>query len=180
MAPKEKKELVGCLKKETNQIIRASLLGLVAGIILFIIPAFTGKNTDSKKYRDKAISGKIFLIALSEKGKENTVLPFRYQLRFKEDMLYPKIVGSENKQVSFPSGFSPGYYTHMVDSSDVPMTALFASKSKKRNGATLLWQGTITGNTIQGIMHWSEKGKANKVFSFSGILKYINSSDGKF
>ncbi|MBI3500823.1 MAG: hypothetical protein HY063_03430 [Bacteroidetes bacterium] len=127
---------------------------------------------------DPALSGKIFSVELFQKGKEAPGQQLPYLLFFKNGKLYSQ-PDSEKKKEALITGFLPGCYSRMVDSSGVETTIIFAAMSKKRNGETLLWQGSITGEKIQGALHWAA-GQHYKIFSFNGTLKYLNSSYGKF
>src|SRR3990172_124294 len=205
MSPKEKKELVGYLKKETDRLDKAiskahktgrfgrvanyeqmrdafahtlnklcsenkNPLLIIVALLLFLFPS-NGQITEPKKKPDKLLSGKTFVIELSEKLKPTTAAPLMDELRFMDDQLRSNVINATGKQDSLPAGFSSGTYTKMVDYSEVEATILFTSLSKKKSGETILWLGSVTGDTIQGTAHWSRKGKAGKVFYFTGTLK---------
>lgn len=212
MSPKERKELVGYLKKETDRLDKAihkaheiECLGrvvnyeqlrdaflhtlnklltekkgllflLTVGMLLF--PSMKGQIKKPEQEKDRILVGKIFVIEISEKPPKETK-PFQYQLAFKGGRLHPKPIKLGSKQDSLPAGFSSGDYSRTVDSSPPDTTIIFSSLSKKSSGETLLWLGYVTGNTIQGAVHWSVAKKKYKLYSFSGKLKYVNSNKGK-
>ncbi|MBI4930095.1 MAG: hypothetical protein HY841_04970 [Bacteroidetes bacterium] len=213
MSPKEKKELVGYLKKETDRLDRAiskaqstgrfgrvanyeqmrdalastlnklitenkNPLLIIVALLLLLFPPAGGQITAPKQKPDKILSGKTFVIEPTEKWKPATAAPLMNELSFMDDQLHSNLINTPGKNDSLPSGFSSGSYTRMVDSSEAEVTILFAALSKKKNGETILWLGSVTGDTIQGTAHWSKRGKANKVFYFTGIKKYKGKSKG--
>lgn len=74
--------------------------------------------------------------------------------------------------------FSPSFFYAMIDSTQGGMI-LFSSESKNKKGETLLWLGSVLENTISGTMIFLDQEKC-KLFRFSGTMRYVNSSEGKF
>lgn len=207
MTPKEQKELVGYLKKETKRLRNAiqkeeqkGNYGKVAHhkhsldtfqkfleniysenkkiLFLFIVIQSFLFSSYSFINNDTALSGKTFIVDISEKSCKEAK-PFKYQIAFKDDKLCPKAIGIRNKQDSLPAGFSPGFYSRTIDSSESQQTIIFSSLSKKNCGETLLWLGYVEGNAIRGAVHWSGGKKKYKLFSFSGTLKEVINSKAK-
>jgi len=205
MSPKEKKELVGYLKKETDRLDKAirnanktKRLGRVAQYEqlrdafasalnklitgnknLFLMAAMFCWSAFTTQPSDTMLAGKIFAIEVSEKPAKETK-SFQYQITFKDDKLFPIAIGLKSRQDSLPAGFSPGAYSRTVDSSDAVTTIIFSSLSKKKDGETLLWLGYVEGDNIQGAVHWSGGKNKYKVFTFFGKLKYLKGTEGKF
>lgn len=197
MSPQEKKELVGYLKKETDRLNKAitkahetGCFGRVAHheqmrdaylsalntliskkkIFFWFLLAIPLLFISANQEKDKTLAGKTFIITVSEKFP-NEPRPFQCQLAFKDGKLHAKAMEVKSRHVCLPSGFSPGEYCLTVDSSEPAPTVIFSAISKKKNGETLLWLGHVSGNAIEGTMHWSGGANIYQAYDFSGTFK---------
>ena len=66
--------------------------------------------------------------------------------------------------------YKPDTYTCFLDSTKGPGVISFVAFSLSATGEMdVFWKGTLTGNSIEGTMHWFSHGQTNV---FSGGLKY--------
>jgi|ERR1035437_8961174 hypothetical protein len=128
-------------------------------IIFFLFPfCLHGQN------KEKPLAGKTFVIQVYEYNPDGkkTGTPVQDELTFVGGKLYSKFMDKEFQ-------FSAENYLVKVDSSSAVTTISFVSISKRDNKEMLLWQGTVTGDTIKGSMKWFAMGMTK---IFYGTLKY--------
>lgn len=139
--------------------IFSSLLAL--SVVFFSINSICAGQ---KKEKDKVLASKIYTIEIYETGGKKASKHEQDEISFKNDKLNSKFISGEYK---FPA--SP--YTVSVDSSSSPHTITFESETKNQNEEELKWEGTITGEDIEGTAIISKKGKTKKEYYFLGNLK---------
>lgn len=133
---------------------------LVFILTAFLLFPFFLKGQSS----DKPLSGKTFVIQVYEYNPDGkkTGTPSEDELTFVGGKLYSKFMSREFQ-------FLPENYLVKVDSLTSGITISFVSISKKNNEEMLLWQGSISGDTIKGTMKWFAMGMTKIFF---GTLKY--------
>ena len=209
MSPRETKELVGYLKKETKRLRDAiqkaeekshygkaehhrqsldcyqkfleNVYSTFKKPLLFLaVIIFILAPFFSFVNRDEpALSGKNFSVELSENGKEKSAQIFHYKVAFVDGKLYSKPANKEKQPLPI-SGFAPGKYTTRADSAKAEVIIYFAATSEMDSKEILLWHGTVTNKKIQGTLYWFDISKGYKIYSFTGKLKYVNASEGEF
>jgi hypothetical protein len=152
MNPKEK---IDYQKKFKG--VKKPLLFLLIVLLLFY-SNLKGQNGE------KPLAGRTFVVQVYEYNPDGkkTGTPVQDELTFVGGKLYSKMMGKEYQ-------FFPGDYIVKADSSTGGTTISFVSLSKKDNEEMLLWQGSVTGDQIQGTMKWFAQGMTKIFF---GTLKY--------
>lgn len=148
------------------------LLTIFSGVI-------TAQAQEPKLLANELLAGRIYTIEISEQGYDNAISYIKCLLSFKAGRLH---VTAEEKEAAANlvlSKSSPGYFYSMQDSAQGGII-LFSSQTKNKKGETWLWLGSAEGSIIKGTLIWSDGKKKYEVFSFSGKLKYTNSSEGNF
>jgi hypothetical protein len=141
--------------------MKTTILSLSA--LLVALFADNANMFAQKKEKDKILANKVYAIELTETGGKKAGKPQADEISFKGDKLSSKFMTQEYK-------FPPSPYTVSVDSSSSPHTITFQSESKSSD-EVLKWDGTITGDAIEGTAVISKKEKTKKEYSFSGNLK---------
>ena len=86
------------------------------------------------------------------------------EISFKSEKLNSKFMTAQNH-------FPAAAYTVTVDSSATPATISFVSEGKSSDGEDIKWEGTVTGDDIEGTATISKKGKTKKEYSYTGSVK---------
>jgi hypothetical protein len=87
------------------------------------------------------------------------------EISFKMEKLTSKFISLNHKIPAAP-------YTVEVDSTASPIAITFTSESTNPDGDIVKWEGTITGEDIEGTAFiTNKKGKTTHDYSFTGALK---------
>ncbi len=118
-----------------------------------------------KKAKDKILANKLFVVDIAEVTGKKVGKKAMDEISFKSEKLNSKFMTKEN---AFPAAL---YTITEVDSSSTPWVITFISEGKSQEGEDIKWQGTVTGDDIEGSAIISKKGKAKKEYSYTGALK---------
>lgn len=143
--------------------MKNSLIFSIATALLFI-----SANTvlfAQKKVKDKVLVNKVYVVELTETTGKKVGKMVTEELSFKGDKLNSKTMTSLNHFPAAP------YVVVSVDSSATPPEVVFTSEGKNPDGEDIKWEGTVTGDEIDGIATISKKGKVKKEYAFTGTLK---------
>lgn len=134
-------------------------------IIISVILSFLSINAlAQKKEKDKILANKTYTVDITENNvkKAKTVAD---EISFKSEKLNSKFMMTENKIQAAP-------YVVSVDSSSTPPVITFSSEGKNPDGDIVKWDGTVTGEDIEGTaVITNKKGKTVADYSFTGTLK---------
>ena len=117
-----------------------------------------------KKEKDKFLANKVFTVELTETGLKKPAKPVQDEITFKSDKLNSKFMSTENE-------FKAAPYTLTVDSSSSEKIITFEATGKNPSDEEIKWNGTVTGEALEGAVQISKKGKVKKEYSFTGTLK---------
>ncbi len=122
------------------------------------------QKTATPKEKDNLLAGKTFTVELTDKNAKKKDKPTADEISFKGGKLNSKFMSAENK-------FPASVYTAQSDSSSSGNDISFSAEGKNPDGEEIKWQGTVSGEAIEGTAVISKKGKTKKEYSFSGNLK---------
>ena len=145
--------------------MKTSVLSLTA--LLFTVFYFgqSAPAQGSKKApKDKVLTGRIYTVEVSETTGKKVGKTKSDEIAFKSEKLNSKFMTSENH-------FPAAAYTVTVDSSSTPATISFVSEGKNSDGEDIKWEGTITGDDIEGSAIITKKGKTKKEYAYTGSIK---------
>lgn len=117
-----------------------------------------------KKAKDKVLVNKVFIVEMAETTGKKVGKKAADEISFKSEKLNSKFM---TKETGFPAAL---YTVSDVDSSTTPPTITFISEGEL-NGENIKWQGTVTGNDIEGTAIISKKGKTKKEYAYTGAIK---------
>ncbi len=160
--------------RRANVLFNISLLHLMNHIKFsfmktnyFIIAALTFASVAAfaqKKEKDKVLANKTYTIEFTDKNAKKPK-PVADEISFKSEKLTSKFMTTEYK-------FTPCPYNVSVDSTVSPKVITFDAESKNQGGDMVKWQGTITGESVEGTaVITNKKGKTANEYSFTGELK---------
>ncbi|MBI3500293.1 MAG: hypothetical protein HY063_00715 [Bacteroidetes bacterium] len=137
---------------------------IVAALAFASIASFAQKKEAApKKEKDKVLVNKVFTVEFTETSAKKPK-PIADEISFKGEKLNSKFMTSENK-------LPAAAYTVSVDSSSSSKDATFQSSSKNPDGDEVKWDGTVSGESIEGTaVITTKKGKTIE-YSFTGNLK---------
>lgn len=125
-------------------------------------------NTSSKVYaqkKEKLLGEKQFDIELTEQGKKKTPAPVKDQLLFRADKISSSYMMREYV-------FTASGYKATADSTSGSPVITFTSDSKNADGDLLKWNGTVTGEAMEGTaVITDKKGKSKAEYTFKGQQK---------
>lgn len=139
-----------------------SFAALVFAVFAFDQSSFA--QGSKKAPKDKVLTGRIYTIEMSETTGKKVGKTKSDEIAFKSEKLNSKFMTSENH---FPAAL----YTVTVDSSSTPPAISFVSEGKNSDGEDIKWEGTITGDDIEGSALITKKGKTKKEYSYTGSIK---------
>ncbi len=67
--------------------------------------------------------------------------------------------------------YKPAAYEATYDSTANPITCAFTSEPQGDKDVVYKWEGTITGDDIEGTATLTKKGKVKESYTFSGMIK---------
>lgn len=138
-------------------------LSLLAAALLF-----TSENSfaqKEKKVKDKVLANKVFTVEMAETTGKKVGKKENDEISFKSDKLTSKFMTTTEK---FPAA---AYIVVEVDTTSKPSTVTFMSEGKDAEGQDIKWEGTISGDDIEGTATVSKKGKVKREFAYTGALK---------
>ncbi|MFH1004456.1 MAG: hypothetical protein V1781_03030 [Bacteroidota bacterium] len=136
-----------------------TFLSLTVASLIFVSVYGQGK---AKK--DKVLANKIFAVELTDQSAKKATPPEPDEITFRTNK-----VGS--RVLLMKSGFPPSEYTVSVDSSAGEVVITFEAVSKNTLDEELKWEGTITGEEIEGTAQLIKKGKVKNYYYYLGTLK---------
>lgn len=145
-------------------ILKKGITSTIAtGVFLFL---FLNSTFAQKKSPDKILANKIYTIELTVKSGKKAADPVPDEISFKSDKIGSKVLKDEFE-------INPSNYTVTVDSSATDGTSInFESEGKNSSDEVLKWEGSVTGENIEGTaVLTNKKGKVKSEFSFTGTLK---------
>jgi hypothetical protein len=145
--------------------MKTTILSLAA--IAFVFFAFNADalaQAKAKAPKDKVLAGKIYTVEMAETTGKKVGKKANDEIGFKSEKLNSKFMTTENH---FPAAL----YTVTVDSSSTPATISFVSEGKNSDGEDIKWEGTITGDDIEGTAIITKKGKTKKEYAYTGSIK---------
>ncbi|TAL59714.1 MAG: hypothetical protein EPN85_08795 [Bacteroidetes bacterium] len=142
--------------------MKTTILSLTA--LAFVFFTFHPNASAQKKAKDKVLVNKVFVIEMTETTSKKVGKKENDEISFKSEKLNSKWMTSNNHFPAAP-------YTVEVDSSSTPWTVTFTSEGKNTDGEDIKWEGTVTGEEIDGTATLSKKGKTKKEYAYTGTLK---------
>jgi hypothetical protein len=134
---------------------------------LIVTLAFTFLGTGAmaqKKEKDKVLVNKTYTVEITENNVKKAKTEAD-EISFKGEKLSSKFMTAQNK-------IPAAAYTVSVDSTSDPKTITFSSEGKNPDGDIVKWDGTVTGEDIEGTaVITNKKGKTIHDYSFTGALK---------
>jgi hypothetical protein len=144
--------------------MKTTILSISA--LAFAILAFNinvSAQAKAKAPKDKILVNKVYTVEMTETTNQKVGKKANDEISFKSEKLNSKFMTSENK---FPAAL----YTVTVDSTTTPPTISFVSEGNS-DGEDIKWEGTITGDDIEGTATISKKGKTKKEYAYTGSIK---------
>jgi hypothetical protein len=136
-------------------------LALVSLIALFTTTAFA----QAEKKKKSPFDGRIYSITLNEE-KEGKKKPDP----IKEDFSFQPICKAKSGTLS-GEGFMQADYDYEVDSTTTPVSYKFTIEAKDDNNTRFSWEGTLSGDNIEGTAILRKKGKIQHSYNFTGTWK---------
>jgi len=122
-------------------------------LFLFILVVFTHEIA----YSQSSLYGKTFEITLQVSGKTRDGIKWtKDELSFIKDKFASKFMSEREK-------FPPFEYSFMNDST-------FTAEGRNLGGSTIVWEGKISGNKIEGVATWTNMHGPQKEI-FEGSLR---------
>ena len=142
--------------------MKTTLIPLSMALLSFIT---AGTNAFAqKKGKDKILVNKTYTVEITETTGKKVGKTDNDEISFKSEKLNSKWMTTNNH---FPAAL----YTVSVDSSSTPPSFTFTSEGKDQDGQDIKWEGSVTGDDIEGTAVISKKGKTKKEYAFTGALK---------
>lgn len=137
---------------------------ITASFLVFIFLLSLSNKAFAQK-KEKLLGEKIFDIELVEQGKKKNNEPVKDQILFRADKINSSYMMKEFV-------FTASAYTASVDSTSGKSIITFVSDSKNAEGDLLKWNGTVTGETMEGTaVITDKKGKGKVEYTFKGQQK---------
>ncbi len=135
-----------------------------AAIVAFTFLLSSTGNMYAQK-KEKLLGEKNFDLVLTEQGKKKNNEPVKDQIVFRADRISSTFMLKEYV-------FTASAYNASVDSTSGTPIITFVSDSKNADGDLLKWNGTVTGETMEGTaIITDKKGKTKADYSFKGQQK---------
>jgi hypothetical protein len=145
--------------------MKTTILSIAAiAFALFTFNTNISAQSKTKTPKDKILAGKVFTVELTETTNKKVGKTENDEISFKSEKLNSKIMAGKNH---FPAAL----YTVSVDSSSTPPTITFSSEGKDSDGQDIKWDGTVTGDDIEGSAVVSKKGKTKMEYAYTGSIK---------
>ncbi len=136
---------------------------IISCLAVVLLLSTSGKIYSQKK--DKLLGEKNFDVELSEQGKKKNTETVKDQILFRADRL-----SSTYMMRQFT--FTASSYNATVDSTLGTPVITFLSDSKNTDGDLLKWNGTVTGEVMEGTaVITDKKGKAKVSYTIKGQQK---------
>jgi hypothetical protein len=118
-----------------------------------------------KKVKDKVLASKVFTVELTETTGKKVIKTVTEEISFKSEKLNSKTMTSQNH---FPAAL---YVVEDVDTTSTPHVVTFSSTGTNPDGEEVKWEGTVSGDEIEGSAIITKKGKTKKEYAYTGTLK---------
>ncbi len=142
--------------------MKTSILSVTAMVFAFF--SFHISAFSQKKEKDKVLVNKTYTVEITENNVKKAKTEAD-EISFKSEKLNSKFMTSQNK-------IPAAAYTVSVDSTSEAKTITFSSEGKNADGDVVKWDGTITGDDMEGTaVITNKKGKTIHDYSFTGTLK---------
>ena len=132
---------------------------------ILILCMLTASSTifAQKKEKDKVLANKTYTIEFTETNAKKPK-PISDEISFKSEKLNSKFMTTENH-------FPAAAYTVSVDSTSDPKTITFTSQGNNTDKEMIKWDGTISGEDIEGTATITTKKGKETQYSLTGNLK---------
>jgi hypothetical protein len=128
-------------------------------ILLFILVVIAQEFA----FGQSSLDGKIFTITLKVSGKARDGIKWtKDELSFGKGAFTSKFMSEREK-------FPPFEYSNAADSAS-PGKIMFSAEGHNTGVSSIVWEGTVTGNYIEGIATWTNMNGPQKEI-FKGSLK---------
>ena len=129
-------------------------------IILPALICFSFYSSAQVREKENALNGKTFSIMLRVTGDERPGMPWTAdEISFAGGKLISKVMGKEE-------GFPPFDCSFTVDSTASGIIIHFTASGKNNGVSDITWEGTVTGNKIEGTAVWNNAhGPQTQTFS---------------
>lgn len=131
-------------------------------LLLLSILSLTGFAQAKKK---SPIDGRIYSLTLTEE-KEGKKKPEP----IKDEMTFIA-VGKFKSNYMMQAQFPQTEYEYEVDSAATPVAIKFTVESKNTDDGRFSWEGTISGDNVEGKIYIRKKGKIIHTYDFTGTHK---------
>jgi hypothetical protein len=135
------------------------LIYIAAGLALMTNTAFAQKK---EKIPPGPLDKKTFAVERTKDGKKKGT-PEKEDLKFAS--------GKFNWTTMIQDGYKPAAYEATFDSTANPITCTFSAVAQGEKDVEYKWEGTITGDDIEGTATLTKKGKVKESYTFSGMTK---------
>lgn len=135
------------------------IIYIAAGLAFMATTAFAQKK---EKIPPGPLDKKTFAVELVKEGKKKGT-PEKVDLKFAS--------GKFNWTTMVQDGYKSSAYEATFDSTAKPITCAFTSEALGEKDEVYKWEGTITGDDIEGTSTLSKKGKVKESYTFSGTIK---------
>jgi len=136
---------------------------VISSLLIFLLSASISVSAQAK-HKNNELDGKIFHITLKmTDGQRKGWQWVTDDVSFKKGKLKSKVM-SEREE--FPAADC----TTTVDSSSHEIIISFSASHKNTGVSNIKWEGTVTGNKIQGTAIWTNM-QGVQTYSFKGTLQ---------
>jgi hypothetical protein len=135
------------------------IIFIAAGLAFMATTAFAQKK---EKIPPGPLDKKTFAVERTKDGKKKGT-PEKEDLKFAS--------GKFNWTTMVADGYKPAAYEATYDSTANPITCAFTSEAQGDKDMVFKWEGTITGDDIEGTATLTKKGKVKESYAFSGTIK---------
>ncbi|MFL5762904.1 MAG: hypothetical protein ACJ77K_03110 [Bacteroidia bacterium] len=134
-------------------------------LIALIALGTTSAFAQAEKKKKSPFDGRIYSITLNEE-KEGKKKPDP----IKEDFSFQPVCKAKSTTLS-NEGFMQTDYDYEVDSTTTPVTYKFTIEAKDNDNTRFSWEGTLSGDNIEGTAILRKKGKIQHSYNFTGTWK---------
>lgn len=131
---------------------------------LFVFNANVSAQSKTKAPKDKILAGKVFTVEMTETTNKKVGKTETDEISFKSEKLNSKFMTGKNH-------FPATAYTVSVDSSTTPPIFTFKCEGQDADGQDIEWEGTVSGDDIEGTAIIVKKGKTKMEYAYRGTAK---------
>jgi hypothetical protein len=136
-------------------------IAFVALIALSTTPAFA----QAEKKKKSPFDGRVYALSIQEE-KEGKKKPDP----LREDLTFVPVCKAKC-QMMMEAGFAQVDYEYETDSTTTPVSYKFTIEAKDADNTRFSWEGTISGDNIEGTAILRKKGKIQHSYNFTGTWK---------